>query len=218
VAAALFAVAIGYWIYSYFWAFGAAAAHAGDVGRAVTVNLSLFTLFALHHSVLARATPKAWVDRRWPGLERTVFVTAASLLLIAVCALWQPLRGVAWQAPSGVGFALRGAQLATGVWVVSAARVLNLSELAGLRPVASGVFQARGPYAIVRHPIYVGWIVAVFAMPTMTMTQLLFAVTGTIYHVIGLELEERSLRGSADGHAYRTYTGRVRYRLVPFLY
>jgi protein-S-isoprenylcysteine O-methyltransferase Ste14 len=218
---ALFGVAGVYWAYRYFWAFGLLAPlDATPVATAAVRDIALFVGFAVHHSVFARTRFKAWVEGHWPGHERPIYVSVASLLLIGVCAAWHPLPGTAWQTSAPPWPILRLVQLAAGCWVIAAARVLGLAELAGLRPGPPGptVFKAAGPYSWVRHPLYTGWMVLVFTVPTMSMTQLLFALCGAAYVLVGLELEERTLRRGPSGVAYRRYARQVPHKLVPHLY
>jgi protein-S-isoprenylcysteine O-methyltransferase Ste14 len=122
----------------------------------------LFSLFALHHSVFARERVRAWVARTVPAsLERSFYVWVASALFIAVCALWQPIGGVAWSVPPPAGWLLYGL-LAIGVWLsVRSAGVIDVWELAGVRQVEgrqgarAGDRRAResGAHAAgVRHP------------------------------------------------------------------
>jgi hypothetical protein len=84
-------------------------------------------------------------------------------------------------------------------------------------PVPPIEFKTRGPYGWVRHPIYSGWFLIVFAVPVMTLTRLVFAVTSSVYLLIAIPFEERSLRRSSQG-AYDQYTRKVRWRLVPRLF
>ena len=183
-------------------------------------NVVLFTIFALHHSLMARTGAKAWLTRIVPpDLERSVYVWIASLLFLAVCWLWQPLPGLEWhvRAPAvvlylaqffGVALTLRAAQI-VGVW-----------ELAGVTqpdPRHKIEFRADGPFAIVRHPIYLGWILIVFATPTMTTSRLLFAAISTLYLIAAIPFEERSLLES-HRDAYGAYQRQMRWRLIPFIW
>lgn len=181
-------------------------------------NLLLFTIFALHHSVMARTGAKAWITRLVPPeLERSVYVWIASLLFLIVCWLWQPLPGVVWEVRPPASFALILVQLLGVVLTLRAARLVGVWDLAGVkqpdhtRPVE---FTTTGPFGLVRHPIYLGWVVIVFATPVMTTSRLLFAVISTAYLVAAIPLEERSLV-EAFGDKYRAYQHRMRWRLIP---
>ena len=240
--AALFFVSLAYWIYSYLTTFGVPAAD-GDFAPAAAWNVALFTLFALHHSVFARLPVRRWIAQAVPApLERSFYVWIASLAFIAVCALWQPMPGVAWNAEGTLLWALRLLQ-ATGVWLtLRSAAILDVFELAGIRrpdhlrqgyggppkldakaeglriPTASSPeFRTTGPYGWVRHPIYTGWFLMVFAAAPMTMTRLVFAVVSCAYLLIAIPFEERSMRAAAPG-AYERYMTQVRWRLLPGVY
>jgi methanethiol S-methyltransferase len=195
---------------------------AGDGARAAAVNVLLFSAFALHHSVFARERIRARVRAIVPDeLERSLYVWVASLLLIAVCVLWQPVPGIAWQA-NGLGvWVLRAIRLAgVGITIVSA-RAIDVFELSGIRQATASdappLFKTSGPYGWVRHPIYSGWFLMVFAEPVMSWTRLMFAIVSGIYLVVAIPFEERSLRGTA-GDAYERYKRIVRWKLIPGVY
>ena len=183
-------------------------------------NFALFTAFAVHHSVFARAQVRSLIARTVPqGLERSLYVWLASLLLILVCALWRPIPGAAWQVEGVAAWPLYAMQLA-GVWLtLRSAAIIDVGELAGLKVTDVGrmTFEPTGPYGWVRHPIYTGWFLMVFAVPVMTFTRLEFAVTSAAYILMAIPLEERTLRATA-GESYVRYTSRVRWRLLPGLY
>ena len=219
---ALFFVSLAYFLFSYVTRFGVPAA-GRDLAPAVTWNVALFTLFALHHSVFARERVRRWVARTVPAsLERSFYVWIASLIFLAVCALWRPVPGLAWQAEGMLLWALRLLQ-ATGIWLtLRSAALLDIRELAGLRQMVAGggqasgpEFKTTGPYGWVRHPIYSGWFLMVFAASPMTMTRLVFAVVSCAYLLIAIPFEERSMRASA---VYERYMQQVRWRLLPGVY
>ena len=218
--AVVFVLALVYFLIAYTTTYGVPAPGGGS-GTAVTWNVVLFVLFASHHSVFARDTARAWIARRVPrGLERSVYVWIASLLFIAVCALWRPVPGVAWQADGAFLWVLRILQ-AAAVWLtLRSAAILDIGELAGIRqaggaaPAGAVTFKAHGPYGWVRHPIYSGWLLLVFAASPMTMTRLVFAVVSGAYLLAAIPWEERSMRTAARG-AYERYAAQVRWRLVP---
>ena len=221
--AALFAVSLGYFLFTYFVTFGETASGA-LTPAAIGADIALFTAFALHHSVFARERVRDWVARHLsPAVERSVYVWVASLMLIAVCALWQPMPGVAWELRGVKAWLLRGVQL-FGVWLtLRGAAAIDIWDLSGVRQAQGGPkgppseFKTEGPYGWVRHPIYLGWFLLVFAMPLMTMTRLLFAVISGLYIVIAIPFEERSLVRASAG-AYGRYQQSVRWKLVPWLY
>jgi len=218
--ALLFLLSLFSFAVMYLWRLRDPALDTGTTARDAVLNVALFTVFAMHHSLLARAGAKAWVKRQVPpNLERSVYVWIASLLFLAVCWLWRSLPGVIWQI-RGPGLALYLVQLAGVVLTIAAARIVGVWELAGVtQPDAAKAieFKADGPFGLVRHPIYLGWILMVFATPTMTSAQLLFAVVSTAYLVIAIPWEE-ALLVDTFGDKYRAYQQQMRWRLVPGLW
>lgn len=194
------------------------AADGTPVMPAVLVDIALFTVFALHHSVMARSGAKVWITRIVPhDLERSVYVWIASVLFLAVCWLWQPLPGMTWRADGAAAWALRLVQGA-GIWLtIRAAGMIGVFELAGVsqanhqRPVE---FKATGPFGLVRHPIYLGWMLLVFASTPMTASKLLFAVVSSAYLLAAIPWEEASLV-EAFGDKYRAYQRQVKSRILP---
>jgi protein-S-isoprenylcysteine O-methyltransferase Ste14 len=192
----------------------------GPLVPGLLVNTLLFGIFALHHSLLAREPIKAAMARLVsPALERSTYVWVASLLFIAVCLAWQPIAGVGYRVPPPWAWLIGVVQLAGGVLTLDAARRIDVRVLAGLRPepVHDGTLVARGTYRVVRHPIYLGWVLLVWAASDMTIGRLVFAAVSTAYLVIAVPFEERSLR-RRFGPSYDAYRDRVRWRIVPGLY
>ncbi len=190
----------------------------GSVLPTVWFNVGLFTVFALHHSVMARSGAKAWITRLVPAdLERSVYVWIASLLFLGVCGLWQPLPGTVWDAHGGVRWALTALQCVGVGLTVRAAGMIDVLELAGVRqanhqrPVE---FKVTGPFGVVRHPIYLGWLLIVCATTPMTTSKLLFAVVSSTYLLAAIPWEEASLV-EAFGERYRTYQRQVTSRILP---
>lgn len=186
--------------------------------EAILVDLALLTAFALQHSVMARPGFKRWWTRIVPPpAERATFVLFASLLLFAVCLGWRALPGVVWQAEGGAALALWTLFAAGWLIVLTATFMINHFELFGLR---QAWLHARGRkytapryverlfYRFVRHPIMLGFIIAFWSGPTMTMGHLLFAAVTTIYIFVALQLEERDLVAE-HGAAYESYRERV---------
>ena len=223
--AALFVLSLLYFLYSYLVRFGTPS--AGTMFPGVLVNVLLFSLFALHHSLLARARIKARVQRIiGTTLERSVYTWVASALFLLVCWGWQPVPGALYTLGGLAalpGYALQG--LGIVLTVLGSAR-LDPLDLAGLRPVLlqrSGgdprpmSLETGGIYRLVRHPVYFGWVLFVFGAPQMTMTRLVFACVSTAYLAIAIPFEERSLV-HAFGSRYREYQDRVRWKMLPGLY
>jgi protein-S-isoprenylcysteine O-methyltransferase Ste14 len=188
--------------------------------RAIVVDTSLFTLFAVHHSLFARQEVKRRVSAVLSArLERPAYVIVASLLFVALFWGWQTVPGVAWQADGALAVVLGSIQIGGLLLSVYSATRLGVFELAGLRPprTAPTVLRRTGVYGIVRHPIYLAWLMMVWPAALMTGSRLLFATISTLYLVIAIPLEERTL--IADfGNDYRDYQKDVRARMVPWVY
>jgi protein-S-isoprenylcysteine O-methyltransferase Ste14 len=232
--AGAFVASLLYFLFSYDITFVKAVEGAASSG-AVVWDVVLFSIFALHHSVFARTGMRDAIQRRWPRLERSLYVWAASLLLIVTCALWRPVAGDVWLLYGWPAILLRLLHLGGIVLAVASAAALDIWELSGVRQIsgagssasarsasarpayAEDEFKTTGPYGVVRHPIYSGWFLLVFAVPHMTMTRLVFAVVSSLYVLIAIPLEERSLVASSAG-AYDRYKEKVRFRLVPGVY
>jgi len=221
--ATLFLCALLHFAWRFFVPYGAVVEGAG-VLRPVVIDVLLFSAFALHHSILARTSAKTILTRIIPpALERPAYVWIASLLFIAISAVWRPVPGVLWHADGALAWVLRALSV-VGVWLtVQSAIMLDVFELAGTRPFmgpqagATGELKAHGPYGLVRHPIYLAWLFLVWTPTTMNGTRLVFAAISTAYLVIAIPMEERSLHRSI-GPAYAAYATRVRWRLVPWIY
>ena len=223
--AALFALSGGVFLYSYAFTFVEQA--DAPLGLTLLIDTGLFTAFALHHSLFARTHIRAFVARTVPaGLERSGYVAVASVLLMLVCRLWQPLPGVVWRLGGPQAWTLAVIQLAGVALLIGAARSLDIRELAGVpaatdrQPAHGGAdrpFTTEGPYGWVRHPIYTAWCLAVFAVPDMTLTRFAFAALSVLYILIAIPLEERTL-ARVSGGRYDAYAAQVTWRLVPGLY
>ncbi len=222
---ALFVIALGWGVVTYLTVFARVPGPWSTATglRPVIVDVALFSIFALHHSAFARAGLKQWIEAHLPGLERTVYVSVASLLFIAMLSVWSPVPGVAWQTHGLVAVVLACAQVGGLLLTAQSARRLGVLELAGV-DLGAGKTEARpatlretGVYGLVRHPIYMAWLLMVWPVPTMTGSRLVFAIVSTAYLAAAIPLEERSLVREF-GPAYRDYQRKVRWRMVPFLY
>jgi protein-S-isoprenylcysteine O-methyltransferase Ste14 len=218
--ALLFVAALVSFAVVYGWQLRLPAPSGDSAWQDAIINVLLFTIFALHHSVMARTGAKAWITRVVPpDLERSVYVWIASLLFLAVCWGWRPLPGVLWHI-LGPGLMIYVLQLFGLYITLAAARMVGIWELSGVtQPDHSKAieFRADGPFSLVRHPIYLGWVLLVFATPVMTMNRLLFAVISTAYLVVAIPFEERSLLESYP-EQYGAYQRQMRWRLIPFVW
>jgi methanethiol S-methyltransferase len=219
----VFAGSLLYFLWQYAFGFDAPAT-AGEWGLPVAVDALLFSVFALHHSLFARSGFKDALTRVVPAtLERTTYVWIASVMFIAVCALWRPVPGVVWNVQGAGAVLLRVVQLAAVVFTVTAARHLDILDLSGIRtalalPSSRPIkLDDHGPYGLVRHPIYLGWILMVWPAPLMNGTRLVFAAISTLYLLAAIPFEERDLRRTF-GDAYGHYAGRVRFKILPRIY
>jgi protein-S-isoprenylcysteine O-methyltransferase Ste14 len=188
-------------------------------GAAIATNVLLFTMFAAHHSVFAQDPVKTAMARVIPDrLIRSTYVWIASLLLIAVCKFWQTIGGSVYVAGGWRAAVHAGIQVAGLVLIAGAVRKIDALELAGIREhTRDEPLQITGPYRLVRHPIYLGWILATFGPAHMTIDRLVFAGISAVYLVIAMPIEERALR-RYFGEAYSRYQERVRWRVIPYIY
>ena len=222
IGGALFVGSLGYFGYFYLVRLGRPAPGAA-VREAVAADVALFTLFALHHSLLAREGVKRRLERVLPPeLERTAYVWVASLLLFVVCFFWRDVPGVVYRIGAPVAWPMYAVQAAGVVIAVRASSRLDSLALAGIRqaqalagrPQPSPALLDDGLYGLVRHPVYMGWFLFVFGAPVMTGGRLLFAGLSAAYILAALPFEERGL-AREFGERYAAYARTVRWRLVP---
>ena len=187
--------------------------------EAALVDAALFTVFAAHHSIFARDCIKTWISRRVPvRLVRSVYVWTASLLLVLVVLAWRPIGGDFYHATGWTRYGHAVAQLA-GVWLIArSAGIIDGLALAGIHSAGGPArLQISGPYRFVRHPLYLGWMLIVFGTAHMTGDRATFAVVTTIYLMVAIPWEERSLERTF-GTDYARYKQRVPWRVIPFVY
>jgi len=195
------------------------------LAEAAIVNLLLMSVFALQHSVMARRQFKQWWTQYVPAsVERSTYVLASSLALMLLFWQWRAMPAVVWHiADPSTAHAVQALSFVGWVLVFTSTFLINHFELFGLHQVANNLtgnpmpqMQFRTPllYKLVRHPIYLGFIIAFWAAPTMTLGRMLFAAVTTAYIFIGILLEERDLIAQF-GDEYRRYKAQVS-MLVPW--
>lgn len=188
---------------------------------ALAINLALLGLFAVQHSGMARPGFKRWWTRFIPEpIERSTYVLLSSLALIVLFWLWRPLPQVVWHVEADAArLALYGLSALGWLMVLTGTFMINHFDLFGLKQVwqysrgtsqhGGQPFVTRAFYRIVRHPLMLGFLIAFWATPTMTIGHLLFALATTGYILIAVKfLEERDLV-AALGDDYRDYQRRV---------
>lgn len=190
-----------------------------DWRSALLVNASILGLFGLQHTVMARLWFKRWWTRLVsPAIERSIFVLVTCAILWLLVLQWRAVPDVVWSVQQPVAAALLTA-LSWGGWllVLVATFLIDHFELFGLkqviayfrgRPTRAPEFQVRSLYRVCRHPLYVGFLIAFWATPQMTVGHLMFAVIVSLYLAVGIRIEERTLV-AIHGEDYREYRRRV---------
>lgn len=189
------------------------------LGEALLINAALLTLFAVQHSTMARP----WFKKMWTRIvptqiERSTYVLLSSLALILLFALWEPIGGVVWKVEQPALRAVLYGLFALGFGLVLISTFLiNHFDLFGLRQVwlylrGKQYTQLRFGtpilYRHVRHPLYLGWLFAFWATPTMTIAHLVFAVATTAYIFLAIQFEEKDLIDTY-GDDYTRYKQKV---------
>jgi len=200
-------------------------APATSGGAAVAVNVLLLAVFGLQHTIMARpAFKEVWT--RWvpSHVERSTYVLFSTAILAVMAWQWRPLPDPVWRVESPVLAAvLTASSLAGWAMVLVSTFLIDHFELFGLkqtiayafaRPPRDPTFKERLFYRWVRHPLMLGFLIAFWATPTMSQGHLLFAVVTTLYVLVAIQIEERTLV-HLHGEQYRSYQRRVP-MLLPF--
>ena len=193
-----------------------------SLARALTIDLALLAVFAIQHSVMARRGFKERWTRVVPwAIERSTYVLFASLALLLLFWQWRPIGIEIWSVENPVGRTVLWSLFAAGWLTVFAVTFLiNHFDLFGLRqvwlpligqPYTRVPFRTPLPYRYVRHPLYLGFLLAFWSTPTMTLAHLVFAVATTCYVLLAIRFEERDLLAE-HGASYQEYR-----RTVPML-
>lgn len=197
----------------------------GPAATALAMDIALIALFGLQHSVMARKGFKCWLTRFLSeSVERSTYVLATNVVLILLFAFWQPLAGRIWQVENTVLVRCIVLLSALGWLLVLVSTFLNNHfDLFGLRQVylllvrktyTPVAFKEILFYRWVRHPMMLGLLIAIWATPLMTSSHLLFSLGMSVYILIGIHFEEKTLQAEL-GKAYREYMDRTS-RLLPF--
>ena len=192
----------------------------GPLGLAMAINLGLVLAFGVQHTIMARPAFKRW----WTAhcipkpVERSTFVLVASAILAATFWLWRPIPGTVWSVESAAGQAVLYGLFAAGWGLVFYSSILiNHFDLFGLRqvflyfrnrPYTHIPVKVVSLYKLVRNPLMLGFLVAMWATPVMTAGHLLFAAAMTVYILIGIQFEERTLAREL-GPEYQAYRART---------
>ena len=216
---AAFVASLALFAYHYYVVFGRPAPTASLL-RPVLIDTVLFTIFALHHSVLARSSVKRLVVARVPAhLERSLYVWVASALFAIVCLAWQPVSGTLYVSRGWLALP-HWLVVSAGAWLTArSAAALDPLDLAGIRQArrdqTPSAFTVAWPYTMVRHPIYSGLVVAAtgYALLRTSIPSLILSLVLGVFFDQKARREERWLEARYPG--YGDYRRRVRGRIIP---
>jgi len=194
--------------------------------QALLINTLLLSLFAIQHSVMARKNFKNWITKVIPkSIERSTFVLATNVVFLLFFWQWQPIQGTVWNIENETVTLLIWGLFGTGWLIVLISTFLiNHFELFGLQQVYNNLrqktfvaphFQTPLFYKIVRHPMMIGMIIAIWATPYMSPGHLIFAIGSTGYIFVGIYFEERDMLKNF-GNRYATYQTQVP-KIIPFI-
>ncbi len=194
---------------------------------AIAIDFALLAVFALQHSGMARPAFKEWWTRFVPvAAERSTYVLLSSLALAALYGVWEPIGGEIWKVTAGGWY-----NVVVGVYLFGWALLLYTTflidhfDLFGLKqvwrqfigaPYRAPQFHTPSLYKLVRHPLYIGWLIIFWAAPVMTVAHLIFAVGTTAYILIAIRFEEHDLE-AALGPEYTAYRKRTPMLLPRFV-
>ncbi len=218
-----FLYAIG-WLGNWFVPKSIDSGATGPFAMSLLINFGLVLVFALQHTIMARPAFKRWWTRLIPpAIERSTFVLVAAGLMWLLVLAWRPMPQAVWSVEgAGPRWALNGLSLAGWGLVLLSSFLINHFDLFGLRqvwfrltgrPYRPVGFRLVGPYRLVRHPLMLGFLIAFWAAPTMTVGRLVFAGLFTMYILFGTWIEERDLVAE-HGERYTEYQRTVR-GLIP---
>lgn len=191
----------------------------GPFAQALLINAGLLALFAIQHSVMARQ----WFKRAWTRIvpqpvERSTYVLFSSLALLLLFWQWRPMGVVIWNVQDASVRTLLHVLCVDGwLLVLVSTFLINHFDLFGLRQVYLYLrgkestplkFRTPGPYRLVRHPLYFGWLLAFWMTPTMTAAHFVFALATTAYILLAIRFEEQDLI-DVHGESYRRYREEV---------
>jgi protein-S-isoprenylcysteine O-methyltransferase Ste14 len=191
----------------------------GPMTPSLLVNSALLLALVVQHTVMARPAFKRWVTRFIPAaVERSTFVLVSGLIMVALFWLWQPAPRVVWRVHGAAAWALTALSLLGWGVAFGSTFLINHFDLFGLRQVWLRLrareyrpvrFRLAGFYRVVRHPLMLGFLIAFWATPLMSVGHLFFAIMMTAYIFMGTRFEERDLVRE-HGEAYLAYRRKVR--------